>query len=166
MVVNFQSQWWKPTYRKRSTGQVGRMWLNSAASWENLLMTYVNNKGADQPAHPCSLINAFVVRCLDCMIALVSISETSSLYLTSVSQIWDLIVSVPDHCLSFHFSRDVAQFQLVLNWCHPVNYNWSQGFIPFVLYVWLMTCTRSTRTSWVFNSFVIFTEILLYFINL
>ena len=24
---------------------------------------------------------------------------------------WDLIVSVPDHCLSFYFSHDVAQIQ-------------------------------------------------------
>ena len=29
-----------------------------ATSWENLFMPYVNNKGADQPAHPCSLISA------------------------------------------------------------------------------------------------------------
>ena len=28
-------------------------------------MSYANNKGADQPAHPRSLIGAFVVRCLD-----------------------------------------------------------------------------------------------------
>ena len=28
-------------------------------------MSYANNKGADQPAHPRSLISAFVVRCLD-----------------------------------------------------------------------------------------------------
>ena len=28
-------------------------------------MTYANNKGADQPAHPHSLISTFVVRCLD-----------------------------------------------------------------------------------------------------
>ena len=28
-------------------------------------MLYVNNKDADQPAHPHSLISAFVVRCLD-----------------------------------------------------------------------------------------------------
>ena len=28
-------------------------------------MPYVNNKGADQPAHPRSLISTFVVRCLD-----------------------------------------------------------------------------------------------------
>ena len=31
-------------------------------------MPYANNKGADQPAHPCSLICAFVVRCLDSII--------------------------------------------------------------------------------------------------
>ena len=34
------------------------------------LMSYANNKGADQPAHPCSLISAFVVRCLDSVISL------------------------------------------------------------------------------------------------
>ena len=44
-----------------------------AMSWENLFMLYVNNKGADQPAHPCSLIRAFVVHCLDTIISLVSI---------------------------------------------------------------------------------------------
>ena len=31
------------------------------------LMPYANNKGADQPAHPRSLISTFVVRCLDSM---------------------------------------------------------------------------------------------------
>ena len=40
-------------------------WLLWASSWENLFMLYANNKGADQPAHPCSLISTFVVRCLD-----------------------------------------------------------------------------------------------------
>ena len=36
-------------------------------------MPYANNKGADQPAHPRSLISTFVVRCLDSIISLVSI---------------------------------------------------------------------------------------------
>ena len=36
-----------------------------ATSWENLFLSYMNNKGTDQPAHPRSLISAFVVRCLD-----------------------------------------------------------------------------------------------------
>ena len=38
-----------------------------------------NNKVADQPAHLRSLISAFVVRCLDSILSLVSISEISSL---------------------------------------------------------------------------------------
>ena len=50
------------------------------------LMSYANNKGADQPAHPRSLISAFVVRCLDSIISLDSISEISSLYLASVAE--------------------------------------------------------------------------------
>ena len=41
------------------------------------LMSYANNKGADQPAHPRSLISAFVVRCLDSIISLDSIAEIS-----------------------------------------------------------------------------------------
>ena len=49
-------------------------------------MPYVNNKSADQPAHPCSLISAFVVRCLDRIYPLVSISEISSHYLAPVSE--------------------------------------------------------------------------------
>ena len=40
---------------------------------------YENNKGADQPAHAGSLIRAFVVRCLDSMISLVSILAISRL---------------------------------------------------------------------------------------
>ena len=32
---------------------------------EYLFLLCVNNKGADQPAHPRSLISTFVVRCLD-----------------------------------------------------------------------------------------------------
>ena len=31
-----------------------------ATSWETLFMQYANNKGADQPAHPRSLISAFI----------------------------------------------------------------------------------------------------------
>ena len=40
-------------------------------------MPYANNKGADQPAHPRSLINAFVVRCMDSIIPLLAIAEIS-----------------------------------------------------------------------------------------
>ena len=43
------------------------------------LMSYANNKGADQPAHARSLISAFVVRCLYSIISLDSMAEISKL---------------------------------------------------------------------------------------
>ena len=49
------------------------------------LMSYANNKGADRPAHPRSLIGAFVFRCLDSIISLNSIAAISRLYLASVA---------------------------------------------------------------------------------
>ena len=39
------------------------------------LMPYANNKGADQPAHPRSLISTFVVRFLDSMICILAMSK-------------------------------------------------------------------------------------------
>ena len=50
------------------------------------IMSYANNKGADQPAHPRSLISAFVVRCLDSIISLDSIAEISRLWPASVAE--------------------------------------------------------------------------------
>ena len=49
-------------------------------------MSYANNKGADQPAHPRSLISAFVVRCLDSVMSLVSVTKISSLMLASIAE--------------------------------------------------------------------------------
>ena len=48
-------------------------------------MPYANNKGADQPVHLRSLVSAFVIRCLDSIIPLVSKSKISSLSLASVA---------------------------------------------------------------------------------
>ena len=49
-------------------------------------MSNANNKGADQPAHPCSLISAFVVQCLESIMAPVSVTKISSLMLASVAE--------------------------------------------------------------------------------
>ena len=49
-------------------------------------MSYANNKGAGQPAHPRSLISAFIVRCLDSVMSLVSVTKISSLMLVSVAE--------------------------------------------------------------------------------
>ena len=38
-------------------------------------MAYANNKGADQPAHPASLISTFVVHCLYSMRCILAISK-------------------------------------------------------------------------------------------
>ena len=56
-----------------------------ASSWENLLLPYVNNKCADQPAHLRSLISIFVVRCLDSLIPPFSVFEISRLCLVPVA---------------------------------------------------------------------------------
>ena len=50
------------------------------------IMPYANNKGADQPAHPRSLISAFVVCSLDSLIPPVSISKISSPNIASVAE--------------------------------------------------------------------------------
>ena len=55
-------------------------------SWKNLFLPYANNKGADQPAHPCSLISTFVVRCLDSRKLILAISKMSKLYLVCVDE--------------------------------------------------------------------------------
>ena len=41
------------------------------------LMLYANNKSADQPAHPRSLISTFIVRYLDSMIYILPLSKVS-----------------------------------------------------------------------------------------
>ena len=55
--------------------------INEPGHEKMCLMSDVNNKGTDQPAHPRSLISAFVVRCLDSIISLDSIAEISRLQL-------------------------------------------------------------------------------------
>ena len=71
--------------------------LNEPRPEKKLFLPYMNNKGADQPAHmrslisafvvhyngadqpvhPRSLISAFIVRCLDSIISLLAIAEIS-----------------------------------------------------------------------------------------
>ena len=50
-----------------------------ASSSENLFIPYANNKGADQAAHPRSLISAFVVRLLDRIIPILATNKISRL---------------------------------------------------------------------------------------
>ena len=50
------------------------------------VLPYANNKGAEQPAHPRNQISAFVVRILDSIIPLVSISKISTLFLPLIQE--------------------------------------------------------------------------------
>ena len=61
------------------------LWLIWATSWENVIVAYANNKGADQSAHPRNLISAFVVLCLDSRIPLLPISKISRPWVASVA---------------------------------------------------------------------------------
>ena len=70
---------------------------------------YANNRDADQPAHPRSLISIFVC-CLDSSISLVFIYEISSLYLASVAAQSGL--SLPWSYPEDRFSCDEAQIKL------------------------------------------------------
>ena len=115
-----------------------------ASSWENLFLPYANNKGADQSAHPRSLIGAFVVRCQDGIIPLVSIAEISSLYLASVAaqaglcltpsqtpKTGFLVTWLKLHCIKAHslgWFKYMVWIKLpttpILNCCNLINTNW------------------------------------------
>ena len=55
-----------------------------ASSRENLSSGCANNKGADQPAHPRSLISALLVRCLESIVSRLAKSEISICQLVPV----------------------------------------------------------------------------------
>ena len=75
-------------------------------------MSYANTKGADQPAHPRSLISAFVVRCLDNVMSQVSLTKISSLMQASVAEQASLSLTWLK-TLEDIFSHDEAQIKLV-----------------------------------------------------
>ena len=81
------------------------------------LMPYANNKDADQPAHPCSLISMFVVHCLDSTICILAISKVSRLYLVSIAEQAGLSLNwskIPED----KFLRGVAHIVCLFVWCH------------------------------------------------
>ena len=79
-----------------------------AMSWENLFMPYVNNKGTGQPAHLCSLISTFVVRCLDSIIPLLQ-DPSQSHQLSRL--VWVLTGHKPQRqVFSWHGSFDASSF--------------------------------------------------------
>ena len=59
------------------------MW---ALERENLSLVFVNNKGADQPAHPRSLISTFVILLLECIISKLATCKISIFWLVCVAE--------------------------------------------------------------------------------
>ena len=97
-------------------------------------MRTTNNKGTDQPAHPRSLISAFVVRCLDSVMSLVSVIKISSLMLASVDEQASVSMTwseTPEDT----FSRDEAQIYSCLTIFIPANFVCvSQGILYLLLH--------------------------------
>ena len=116
---------------------------NESGHEKTCLMSYANNKGADQPAHPRCLINAFVVRCLDSVMSLVSVTKISSLMLASVAEQASLSLTwseTPEDT----FSHDEAQmhkyckFQVQTHHSKFAIHNYE--FAGKELSPWLFTC--------------------------
>ena len=57
-----------------------------ASTRENLSLGFAHNKGADLPAHPRSLISAFVICFLESTICKLATGEISIFYLASVAE--------------------------------------------------------------------------------
>ena len=75
---------WTPKKLLKLSYNLNNVDLIWATSWETLLMPYANKK-VQISLCILSLISVLVVRCLDRIIPLVSISEMSRLYLASVA---------------------------------------------------------------------------------
>ena len=90
-------------------------------------MSYANNKGADQPVHPRSLISAFVVHCLDSVMSLVSITKISSLMLDFVAE---------QASLSLTWSNTPED-----TFCHD------EAHIPLIGQAWLFLTVKPLRHS-------------------
>ena len=72
----------------------------------------MNNKGADQPAHPRSLISTFVVRYLDSKIPVLAKSKISRLLISRscADRFKSYLVGNPED----RFSRDEAHFKVFI----------------------------------------------------
>ena len=61
-------------------------WLYMGLDARKPIFRVCDNKGADQPAHPRSLISAFVFRFLKSIISKLATSDISTFYLVSVTE--------------------------------------------------------------------------------
>ena len=78
-------------------------------------MPYTDNKGADQPEQPCSLISAFCVHCLDSILPLLAIAKISRLasLCGSTGQFESYLVANPEDRFSHDKAHMVSEFPAV-----------------------------------------------------
>ena len=67
-----------------------------ALTRESLSSAFVNNKDTDQPAHPCRLIRALVIRCLESIISKLATSEISIFLLVRVPEETGLSIALSE----------------------------------------------------------------------
>ena len=79
----------------------------------------MNNKGADQPAHPRSLISAFVIPVLESTFSKLAISEISIFYLVSLADETGLSLALSETPKT-GFSR-AGPFNNYLKSCRPLD---------------------------------------------
>ena len=89
------------------TAEVRPIYLKMGHIMRKPVLSYVKNKGADQPAHPCSPISAFVVRCL-----IVTKFYSSKLY-SSIG-----IYTVSPTC---QFAESVFRYMYTCSRFHPAG---------------------------------------------
>ena len=67
---------------------------------ENLSSGLVNNKGADQPAHPCRLFSTFVIRPLESIIYKLATGEITVFWLVPVAEETGLSLALSETLIS------------------------------------------------------------------
>ena len=77
-------------------GGIGGSTVYGPGREKTCLRRFANNKGADQPAHPRSLISVIVFRFLESIICELATDEMSIFYLVSVAE---------ETCLKFALSE-------------------------------------------------------------
>ena len=86
LVLNLYNIYSNRKYTNKSSILPFSKNTNEPGHEKTCLMSYATNKGADQPAHPRSLISAFVVRWLNSVMSLVSVTKLSRLMLAPAAE--------------------------------------------------------------------------------
>ena len=119
--------------------------IRIATSWENLFMPYANNKDADQTAR----ISAFVVRCLDNIVLLVSIPEISSLYLASMAARASLSLTWSEIPKTDFLVTWLIMISLAMNGTNPKTPNLEK--LNTIAVANKQATSRENVSSWIFD---------------